>query len=193
MWADEHKLWPFECLLKCDDIIPQIRKVFLVLTSATHCSWNPLHLLASHDISTEKDDVEIAKLLIDIYKHEAIDKAAETTSSSRSLGVVMPWLMEDKDGVTPLELAIDRRKEEFVMHILSVDDSVIWNCKPDILFFAIHKRCSQVAEIILKIVDEKGLAHRFLTNQHQLTVLHIAPNCESKFYHLFPSKFFFFW
>ena len=50
---------------------------------------------------------------------------------------------------------------------------------PNALLFAIQKRCHEVAEKIVDIVDDKGWTE-LLTNRQQVNALRLAPLCKSK-------------
>ena len=107
-WAIQNKLWPFEVLLRSDDIVPNVRKIFVDLMSSIDDKngFTPLHILAVQDSSSE-ENVEIAKLLIETCKQEV-----ESSQMSRTLEDIMyPWLMEDNKGFTPLFHALDNKKK----------------------------------------------------------------------------------
>ncbi|KAL2944724.1 Ankyrin repeat-containing protein ITN1 [Bienertia sinuspersici] len=173
-WASSGKLWPFECVLESNDIIPDVRKHFIYLIYATNSEgMNPLHYLPEHKPKVNKEGVKIGKLLIDIYREESSSK-----TSKRELQY--PWLVQDNEMNTPLDYAINKGNEEFANLILSEDKNALNTCQKDVLFKAIEKRCQQVTLKILEIVDEKGWTH-LLTNDQRLNALHLAPKCSKEF------------
>ncbi|KMT12795.1 hypothetical protein BVRB_4g088890 [Beta vulgaris subsp. vulgaris] len=174
-WAKEGKLWPFERVLKSNDIIPNVRKIFVDLICATSSleGFNPLHLLAKTTASTGLDAVQIAKLFFDAYKHEAV---AQVLSISNDL---CPWLAQDKQGETPLSEAIKSGKENLAMYILLQDNNALIKCPENALFLAIKKGCHEVVDLIMEIVDKQQWT-QLLTNQ-KLNALHLAPSCKKNF------------
>lgn len=91
---------------------------------------------------------------------------------------MFPWLAEDKFGWTPLSIAIFYGNEKFATYFLSVDNNALNECKKNALFLAMDKRCHQVANMILDIVDKQGWT-QLLTDHHQgINVLHLAPKCK---------------
>lgn len=176
-WAQQNKLWPYECLLKSTDIIPDVRKILVdsLLATDKKNGFNPLHILAIHDTSNEEGVVEIAKLLIENYKQEVGSSQMSLPNISEHM---LPWLMEDKQGCTPLFHAIYHKKQQYAAYILSEDNNTLKKT-PSALLFAIQKGCHEVAEMILDIVDDKGWTE-LLTNCQQVNALHLAPLCKSK-------------
>ncbi|XP_057517842.1 uncharacterized protein LOC130798760 [Amaranthus tricolor] len=87
-WAIQNKLWPFEVLLRSDDIVPNVRKIFVDLMSSIDDKngFTPLHILAVQDSSSE-ENVEIAKLLIETCKQEV-----ESSQMSRTLEDIILYL-----------------------------------------------------------------------------------------------------
>ncbi|XP_056697380.1 uncharacterized protein [Spinacia oleracea] len=129
LWASEGKLWPFKYLLESHVTIPNVKGIFAHLISLTNIYGdNPLHNLAE-TTSNEEVAIEIAKLLIDIYKEEASDLSED----------LPPWLVEDNDGDTPLSLAIARQYEKFALYILSIDENAVIETQKNVLFLAIEK------------------------------------------------------
>ncbi|KAL2944793.1 hypothetical protein RDABS01_033140 [Bienertia sinuspersici] len=123
------KLWPFECLLNSNDIIPDVRKTFSDLI-----------------FTTDKNDaVEIGKFLIDTYKQDALSSSISTRE------LQFPWSMSNMFGETPLDLAICYGNEEFALMILSEDKNALEKCQSDVLFKAIEKRFDKVPQRILEI------------------------------------------
>ncbi|XP_021753387.1 uncharacterized protein LOC110718790 isoform X2 [Chenopodium quinoa] len=166
-WVFDGKMWPFKCLLKCHDIIPDVKSVFVDMVSSTNIYGdNLLHNLAEYT-SREEIAIEIAKLLIDIYKQESsnID--------------VLPWLVQDTNEDTPLSLAIARQYEKFAMYIISVDEDVIITSQQNVLFLAIEKGCHEVAKKIFDIIENKGWTQLLYSDQKN--VLHLAPLCKQEF------------
>ncbi|KAL2944778.1 Ankyrin repeat-containing protein ITN1, partial [Bienertia sinuspersici] len=107
-WAGSGKLWPFECALESNDIIP----------------YNPLHYLPDHKPKVNKEGVKIGKLLIDIYREESSSK-----TSKRELQY--PWLVKDNERNTPLDYAINKGNEEFANLILSEDKNALNTCQKE--------------------------------------------------------------
>jgi hypothetical protein len=182
-WAEDHKVWPFECLLKSVDIIPDIRKIFVNLISGIDKNGdNPLHVLARQDVSTEIEDLEIAKLLIRTYNQEIQEQLGVFSSRNDQFA----WLMQNKNGDTPLTYAITNKKEEFALYIISVDINTIRSSTQNSLLLAITNGCGNVAEEILKIVYNKGWTE-LLLGEKEVNALELAPLCTSK--HLSTSKY----
>ena len=175
IWAKQGKLWPFERLLKSIDIIPDVRRVFVDLIFITDYEkgLNPLHVLATHTFN-EHDAVEIAQLLTDAYK---LETKTEGSSISRDDA---PWLAHDKEGCTPLSMAIKNGYENLAMYFLLMDHNVLMKCKENALVLAIKKGCHEVVDLILEIVDKHGW-RRLLTDDEECNALHLAPLCKSEY------------
>ncbi|XP_057529521.1 uncharacterized protein LOC130808092 isoform X1 [Amaranthus tricolor] len=175
IWAKQGKLWPFERLLKSIDIIPDVRRVFVDLIFITDYEkgLNPLHVLATHTFN-EHDAVEIAQLLTDAYK---LETKTEGSSISRDDA---PWLAHDKEGCTPLSMAIKNGYENLAMYFLLMDHNVLMKCKENALVLAIKKGCHEVVDLILEIVDKHGW-RRLLTDDEECNALHLAPLCKRSF------------
>ncbi|KAL2944785.1 Ankyrin repeat-containing protein ITN1 [Bienertia sinuspersici] len=173
-WALKGKLWPFECLLNSNDIIPDVRKTFsdLIFTTDKYGA-NPLHYLHVLKDTKNEDPVEIGKFLIDTYKQDALSSSISTRE------LQFPWSMANVFGETPLDLAICYGNEEFALMILSEDKNALEKCQSDVLFQAIEKRFDKVPQKILEIVDEKVWTHLLINNRKQ-SALHLAPKCNNK-------------
>uniref|UniRef100_A0A803LYD4 PGG domain-containing protein n=1 Tax=Chenopodium quinoa TaxID=63459 RepID=A0A803LYD4_CHEQI len=133
---------------------------------------NPLHNLAAY-APCEENTKNIAELLIDIYKNE-ISSFSKANLSQDLLQC--PWLVKNNYGDTPLSLAIAHKNEDLAKYFLSVDENVVIECDRNVLFLAIEKECHTVAEVIFKLIDNKGWT-QLLTNDQHLNVLHLAPLC----------------
>ncbi|XP_056697377.1 uncharacterized protein [Spinacia oleracea] len=169
LWASGGKLWPFKHLVESHVIIPNVKEIFAHLVSTTNkYGDNPFHSL-TEDTSNEEVAIEIAKLLIDTYKQ---------VESSAIIEDLLPWLVENNDGDTPLSLAITPQYEKFALYILSIDENAVIKSQNNVLFLAIENGCYKVAQKILKIVDDNGW-NQLLTNHHH-NVLHLAPLCTSE-------------
>lgn len=184
LWAYDRKLWPFKSLLESNDIIPDAKRVFADLVSSTNNDGiNPLHFLVKRT-SNEEVSIEIAKLLVEIYKQELL---AQTSSISEDQ---LPWLKQDDEGNTPFSLAIDRQLQNLAKYILSVDVNVVITCQENVLFLAIEKGCHEVAEKILEIVVNKGWTQLLTTSNNHQNILHLAALCKGEstyfcfFFHL---------
>lgn len=190
-WAEGGKLWPFAYLLKCIDIIPNVRNIVinLISTSRNSDGRNPLHVLASTktyegeasnksngEASTninEGETYKIATLLVDMCIQQAKTQAFSITGK-------LPWLLQDHQGATPLALAINSRNDDFLLSIPLMDDKTLNKYQENILFLAIEKGYPDVVQKILDIVKEKGWT-KYLTDQRKRNALHLAPNCKSEY------------
>lgn len=85
MWAKAGKMWPFDCLLKCNDIVPNIRStlVNLLSTIEDHDGSNSLHRLARISGINEKDAIDFAQLLIDTYREEIPSNSMSSMRKSK--------------------------------------------------------------------------------------------------------------
>ncbi|KAL2924985.1 Na(+)/H(+) antiporter NhaA [Bienertia sinuspersici] len=177
-WALLGKIWPFECLLSSNDVIADLGIIFVNLISDTDDQgMSPLHFICfSQRALNNKEGAKIGKLLIDTYKqHETVN----ASSSIQNGEPQFPWLIQDMYGKTPLDYAIDMKDENFAKMILSEDKNALKTCRKDILFVAIENKCQDIPQMILEIVDEKGLTH-LLTNDQNKNALHLAPKCKSE-------------
>uniref|UniRef100_A0A803LXW6 Uncharacterized protein n=1 Tax=Chenopodium quinoa TaxID=63459 RepID=A0A803LXW6_CHEQI len=154
VWAYNGKIWPFKTFLKCDDIIQDVNKVFIDLVPSKDGGGdNLLHNLAECAPCKDEDAKKITELVIEVYKKNL----------SSLLDDQLLWLVKNKDGETPLSLAIAHKKEDFAKYILSVNENVVIEYEKNVLFLAIENECQIVAEEILKLVDNKGWT-QLLTN-----------------------------
>ncbi|XP_021755472.1 uncharacterized protein LOC110720734 [Chenopodium quinoa] len=178
MWASDGALWPFKTLLKSSDIMPEDANTVIVFLTIARNKYgdNPLHNLAAY-APCEENTKNIAELLIDIYKNE-ISSFSKANLSQDLLQC--PWLVKNNYGDTPLSLAIAHKNEDLAKYFLSVDENVVIECDRNVLFLAIEKECHTVAEVIFKLIDNKGWT-QLLTNDQHLNVLHLAPLCPENF------------
>ncbi|XP_010676023.4 protein ACCELERATED CELL DEATH 6 [Beta vulgaris subsp. vulgaris] len=168
-WAKEGKLWPlFERLLRSTDVIPDVRRIFVDLICATSVKegYNPLHVLAG-TTGSDLDAVLIAKLFIDAYKQAASAQALSMSADA------CPWLVQDKQGGTPLSEAIKHGHQNLAIYILVEDNNALLMCPTNVLCLAIEERCHEVVDLIMEIVDKQQWT-QLLTN-----ALHLAPLCKN--------------
>ncbi|XP_048495988.1 uncharacterized protein LOC104889665 isoform X2 [Beta vulgaris subsp. vulgaris] len=192
-WAAEGKVWPFEHLLMCDDIIPNVKMVVfnIFLTKDPESGYNLLHTLALS--SSIKESIQIAKLLMDVYKDETSNKeitthASTTSSITRDQQSLFPWLLVSKSRITPLLAAIYSGNEDFASYILSLDNKAViqspFNClhvvtmaaNPKSAYRPEKNKLERFALEILEVLIKEGWTHLIIDGDEVVT-MHNAPFC----------------
>ncbi|KMT14929.1 hypothetical protein BVRB_3g064420 [Beta vulgaris subsp. vulgaris] len=196
-WAAEGKVWPFEHLLMCDDIIPNVKMVVfnIFLTKDPESGYNLLHTLALS--SSIKESIQIAKLLMDVYKDETSNKeitthASTTSSITRDQQSLFPWLLVSKSRITPLLAAIYSGNEDFASYILSLDNKAViqspFNClhvvtmaaNPKSAYRPEKNKLERFALEILEVLIKEGWTHLIIDGDEVVT-MHNAPFCGELF------------
>lgn len=191
-WADEGKVWPFEYLLTCNDIIPNIRRIVfnIFLEKDPETGKNIFHTLARS--SSTEESIQIAKLLMNVYMEETSndhDITTHASSSSIPSNQLFPWLLVTELGSTPLLTAIAFRNEDFASYILSLDNNAIiespYNClhlvvmaaNPQASYVPKQNKLEKIALEILDVIIHKGWNHLIVDGDEAGLAMHKAPFC----------------
>ncbi|XP_021742377.1 ankyrin-1-like [Chenopodium quinoa] len=133
--------------------------------------YNPLHVAAERSLP------EVADLLIEAYLQEQKYHKRDQYNGKNQ----HPWLQRNKNGDTPLLLAIRNKKFEVGMHLLDEKNNPEDQCKitsntgESPLFLAVQNNYFDlVREIILKCTSTEYTVH---TGPDKQNPMHVALNC----------------
>uniref|UniRef100_A0A803KPZ2 Uncharacterized protein n=1 Tax=Chenopodium quinoa TaxID=63459 RepID=A0A803KPZ2_CHEQI len=154
-WACYGKMWPYKILLECNDIIPDVNKVFTDLVSSTTFSCdNPLHFLAYGPC--DEDAKQIAEMLIVIESEKNVMFLAVENECHAVAEEILTII--DNKGWTQL---LTNHRNLTVLHLAPL---------------CTENNCSKVAQVILENLD-KGSRAEYLKNYSDgRNILHLATN-----------------